>query len=155
MKRFGDVIRLPVVAADTAERVGKVTGVVLAPAPARVEFVHVHTVRGDELVAWAEVRAIGPDAVMINHVAGPFADASVSGRQSGPVGKSLLTDRGRRLGEVREVTFDEEDGRLVSLTTAADVLDGARLLGVGDFAVVITDQAIREADESGSGSASG
>ncbi|GGP99148.1 hypothetical protein GCM10010215_26110 [Streptomyces virginiae] len=144
MRRFGDVIRLPVVAADTAERVGVVTGLVTAASPARVEFVRMRSSRGDESVPWAQIRAIGPDAVMIFRASGPYAEAGADDRASDPVGKQLLTDRGQWLGDVQECAFDEADGRLISFSTTTDVFAGDRLLGVGDFAVVIRSEASRE-----------
>lgn len=70
---------------------------------------------------------------MIKHAVGAaHAEAREEDPNADPMGKSLMTDRGRRLGEVQGCSFGEQNGRVLSLTTAADVIDGARLLGVGD-----------------------
>ncbi|WP_284574446.1 PRC-barrel domain-containing protein [Streptomyces sp. 2P-4] len=140
MKRFGEVLRMPVVVSDTAEQLGPVTGLVLAASPARVESLRMRSSRGDEFVPWEAVRSVGPDAVMVTRTTDSFAEADPDGRYHDPRGKALFTDRGQRLGEVRECTFDESDGGLAGLTTEAGEVEGGRLLAVGDFAVVVKDE---------------
>ncbi|NML49240.1 hypothetical protein HHL19_02565 [Streptomyces sp. R302] len=147
-----DLAGRQVVLVSTGETLGKVTGLLLSPAPARVQALRIRTGAHLMSVPWGAVQACGPDAVMVRRA--PDADERVSGGDAeappgDAVGKSLMTDRGDRLGEVRDVEFDPADGSLVTLLTAGDTFDGARLVGVGDFAAVITGDAVDDADPAG------
>lgn len=129
-----------VVLVSTGERLGKVTGLLLSPSPARVQALRMRSGAHTVTVPWGVVQACGPDAVMIRQVYEGDPDVSGGDAESAPgdaMGKSLMTDRGDRLGEVRDVEFDPADGSLLALLTAGDAFDGTRLFGVGDFAAVI------------------
>ncbi|MFC8586720.1 PRC-barrel domain-containing protein [Streptomyces sp. NPDC057217] len=141
-----------VVLVSTGERLGKVTGLLLSPAPARVQALRIRTGAHLATVPWGAVQACGPDAVMVRRY--PDADERVSGgdAEAAPgdvLGKSLMTDRGDRLGEVRDVEFDPVDGSLRALLTAGVAFEGSRLVGVGDFAAVISDDMVDDAPPEG------
>ncbi|WP_435057951.1 PRC-barrel domain-containing protein [Streptomyces sp. bgisy060] len=137
-----------VVLVSTGETLGKVTGLLLSPGPARVQALRIRTGAHLMTVPWGTVQACGPDAVMVRRA--PDADERVSGgdAEAAPgdaMGKSLVTDQGDRLGEVRDVEFDPADGSLLALLTAGDAFHGTQLVGVGDFAAVITSDAVDDA----------
>ncbi|WP_137992011.1 PRC-barrel domain-containing protein [Streptomyces vilmorinianum] len=147
-----DLAGRQVVLVSTGETLGKVTGLLLSPSPARVQALRIRTGAHLTTVPWGAVQACGPDAVMVRRT--PDADERVSGGDAEAApgdarGKSLMTDRGDRLGEVRDVEFDPANGSLLTLLTAGDVFDGARLVGVGDFAAVITGDAVDDANPAG------
>ncbi|WP_282695962.1 PRC-barrel domain-containing protein [Streptomyces sp. CC208A] len=141
-----------VVLVSTGETLGKVTGLLLSPGPARVQALRIRAGAHLTTVPWGAVQACGPDAVMVRRT--PDADERLSGGEAGTApgdarGKALMTDRGDRLGEVRDVEFDPEDGSLLTLLTAGYLCEGARLVGVGDFAAVVTGDAVDDANPTG------
>ncbi|MFC8274129.1 PRC-barrel domain-containing protein [Streptomyces sp. NPDC057271] len=147
-----DLVGRQVVLVSTGETLGKVTGLLLSPAPGRVQALRIRAGAHLMSVPWGVVQVCGPDAVMVRRA--PDADERVSGgdAEAAPgdaLGKSLMTDRGDRLGEVRDVEFDPADGSLVTLLTAGDTFDGARLVGVGDFAAVITADVVDDPNPAG------
>ena len=84
------------------------------------------------------VTSVGADAVIVNRVrdVGPDEDRLVSGSQD-PLKKRVLSDQGNEHGSVSDVTIDEA-GLVHSIDVDGESTDGARLRGLGSYALVIT-----------------
>jgi sporulation protein YlmC with PRC-barrel domain len=136
-----------VVSSSTAETVAKVSGFVVDPATRSVVAVKVRKSQNGDLLRWSDLLAFGADAVTVTDASrigdgGPAVQA-LTGKSHAILGKRVLTSGGDELGKVHDVDFDPETGTLTSLLLAkggsrepADVA-GARLLGVGSYAVVV------------------
>ncbi|HEX9993871.1 MAG TPA: PRC-barrel domain-containing protein [Acidimicrobiales bacterium] len=148
MRRFAEVLGLPVVSATTAERLGTVAALVVDPAGARVASVRVSGGPG-EFVSWEDLRGVGPDAVVV------AADAAIRSARPGLeeraaagvadlIGKRVLTDAGTEVGTVADVEFDPETGLVTTVLAGDRRLPGAALRGVGPYAVVVRDAGLEE-----------
>ncbi|QES44660.1 hypothetical protein DEJ49_30005 [Streptomyces venezuelae] len=129
----------PVVSSSDAAQVGTVAGLVLAPEEARITAVRLDGAKdGADVVAWTDVHAVGPDAVVVNTAsAARFASTDSSGSQD-LLGKRLLTELGDAAGTLADVAFDPESGRIHTLhTSRGERIPGRHLLGVGSYAVVV------------------
>ncbi|MFI1678075.1 hypothetical protein [Streptomyces sp. NPDC020607] len=129
----------PVVSSSDAAQVGTVGGLVLAAEEALITAVRLDGVKdGGDVVAWADVHAVGPDAVVIGAAsAARFASTDSSGSQD-LLGKRLLTELGDAAGTLTDVAFDPESGRIDTLhTSRGERIPGHHLLGVGSYAVVV------------------
>ena len=139
--RFSEARRHPVMDTTTAEKLGEVDGFVVDPANHRITALRLARSRAGRLLAWERVAAFGPDAVTVE--GGPKRRGG-GGRASAPgpelPGRRVLTDRGRDLGPVLDVTFDPATGEVTGVVVAEEALAGERLVGVGSYAVVVTDQ---------------
>lgn len=142
MMLLSQTVGRPVVSASDAAQVGTVAGVVVEPGGpdgAVVTAVRLDGVKdGGDVIAWADVHAVGPDAVVVEAAtAARFTSADSSGRQD-LLGKRLLTELGDAAGTLADVAFDPASGRIDLLYgSRGDRVPGDRLLGVGSYAVVI------------------
>lgn len=148
MRRFAEVLGLPVVSATTAERLGTVGGLVVDPVGGRIASVRVNGGPG-EFVSWEDLRGVGPDAVVV------AADSAIRSGRPGLEeraaagvadlpGKRVLTDAGADIGTVADVEFDPETGRLTAVLVGDDRLPGDGLRGVGPYAVVVRASGLEE-----------
>ena len=142
--RFSEAENHKVVSTSTAETVGRVADFVVDPAAHQVVAVEVKKAERGDLLAWGDIQAFGADAVTV-------AAATAVGAAVGPVvqligkdhhlrGKRLLTSGGDELGKVTDVEFDPATGVVTALLMKKESVDGARLLGVGSYAVVVAAQ---------------
>lgn len=144
MIRFSDIRDHPVLSTGDATTVGKVARLVIDPAERRVVAIGVKKSKGPgDLLLWDAISAIGPDAVTVT-AADRITDppAALEQRLTADldldvVGHRVLTDHGRDLGKLRDVEFDPADGRVVTLMLKEAFVDGANLLGIGPYAVVV------------------
>ncbi|MEU1328616.1 hypothetical protein [Streptomyces sp. NPDC005865] len=151
MMLLSQTVGRPVVSASDAAHVGTVAGLVVEPGGASgaggaggaggavVTAVRLDGVKGGgDVVAWADVHAVGPDAVVVEAAtAARFTSADSSERQN-LLGKRLLTELGDAAGTLADVAFDPASGRIDMLYgSRGDRIPGDRLLGVGSYAVVI------------------
>ncbi|MFE0699763.1 PRC-barrel domain-containing protein [Streptomyces sp. NPDC058872] len=121
--RAGDVVGRPVLTLH-GDAIAQVKDVIVDPGTGSVRA---FTLSGrgvlsgplEEGVPWSAVHAPGRDAVM------------VAGRDA--------------LREGAATASGSEDGSLLALLTAGDACHGTRLVGVGDFAAVITSDAVDDA----------
>lgn len=139
--RFTDSRGRKVLDTSSATTVGKVDALLVDPAERRVVAVKVKRKGDDDVLLWPALTSFGPDAVTVGgEDAFSQADdrldalASKAGRL---LGKRVLTDAGNEAGTVQDVEFDPEDGRVTVLVTTEGDVDGARLRGVGSWAVVV------------------
>ncbi len=137
-----------VVSSATAATVGKVSQFVVDPVARSVVALRLKKTQDGDWLHWSDLTAFGTDAVTVadDSVIGG-ADAEVqrlSHKDFGLLGKRVLTSAGDELGHVDDVEFDPQTGSLTTLhlshgsreATAA----GARLLGVGSYAVVVREE---------------
>uniref|UniRef100_UPI0034DE2A1A PRC-barrel domain-containing protein n=1 Tax=Streptomyces flavofungini TaxID=68200 RepID=UPI0034DE2A1A len=129
----------PVVSAADASRVGTVSGLVVDPESARITGLRLEdTKAGGDVIAWEDVHAVGPDAVVITTVAVARFTAADSAGGHRLLGQRLLTEFGDSAGTLADIAFDPESGLLDTLyTSRGDHIPGHRLLGCGSYAVVV------------------
>ncbi|MEU9731621.1 PRC-barrel domain-containing protein [Streptomyces sp. NPDC048002] len=131
----------PVMDTTEAQSIGLVDGLVIAPGPARVLALRMKkTNGGGTLLTWQYVHAIGPDAVMARVNAREGDDADLDEHATACrhlIGRRVLSDRGTEIGTLRDIDFDAESGRVLSLLTSADTVPAHALVGVGSYAVVV------------------
>lgn len=131
-----------VVDTRTAETVGKIGGFVVEPADSKIAAVIV----GSKIVSWSDAGGIGPDALMVNGadvLTDPSSDteaAAVDGKGD-PISKTVFTEDGFDIGTLVDIVFDPESGAIDDLVLADDDIAGARLMGIGSFAVVVASAA--------------
>jgi uncharacterized protein YrrD len=141
-----ELIGRPVLDLATATTVGTVDDVVVDPAGRRAVGLHLGktgSAPGDWL-AWERISAIGTDAVTIEAAdrAEPFVDDPTRRalRSGGALGGRVLTDQGRDVGVLDDVTI-EDDGSLSSLVVGTMTVAPEELLGIGSYATVVRDPA--------------
>lgn len=123
-----------VVDTATAETIGRVTGVHIDPAGPAISSIALKG-RGAGRIPFADVIAIGPDAITVGSADVVVDEEDPNPRDAEAFGNRLLDDAGRDLGTVSDVVVDA-DGSVVSIRTGGGVHVG-RLLGIGSYAVVI------------------
>ncbi|MFG2489067.1 PRC-barrel domain-containing protein [Streptomyces virginiae] len=129
-----------VIALATAETLATVTGLAIAPTPARIAALRLKVKGTGTLVKWTDVQAFGPDAVTVRSADKIRTDSDMSvpaDKHHDPIGKRVLTDTGQDVGILGDVDFDETTGHIQRLIVGSQEIAGERLLGVGTYAVVI------------------
>jgi uncharacterized protein YrrD len=144
--RFKDAYGRKVVSTDDAEAIGRVDAFVIDAEQRRIAGLRLAKVRGDRsFLSWADLQGFGADAVtvasasLLRQASGEVEDRAAS-KELQPIGKLVLSDMGTALGKVENVDFDEGSGALVSLDLgSAGIVTSDRLLGVGSYAVVVSE----------------
>ncbi|MEV4437365.1 hypothetical protein [Streptomyces sp. NPDC049555] len=135
---FSALRHCPVVGIEEAADLGRVEAVGLAPAGAAVAHLRVSGAgRHPRLVPWSAVHAAGPDAVLVR-----AAEVADDGEEEAPgqheaLGTRVLTDLGNEHGTVEDVAFDPATGRIHTLYTTLGAVPGERVMGLGDYALVV------------------
>lgn len=135
MMLFSQARGLPVLTLDDAEEIGVLKSLTVDAASGVVTHVRVggrHS-RKESVLPWGALHAVGPDAVLVRTTAAPAAAPPHHELQ----GLRVLTDTGDALGTVQDVAFEPETGRVESVVTARGDLPADRLLGLGDYALVV------------------
>ena len=122
-----------VVSRTSAETLGAVEDLVLAPNPWAVGALVIGKGRKAQAVSWSQIVGLGPDAVV---VAGDDAAAERPDIPS-PIGRLALSELGNAAGAVTDVEFDESSGALIGLATDTVLIEGDRLMADGPYALVI------------------
>ncbi|MGH3822262.1 MAG: PRC-barrel domain-containing protein [Pseudonocardiaceae bacterium] len=141
---FSQARKRDVVNTATATQVARVDGFVVLPGPARVALLRLGKVRGaGTLLAWEDLQGFGPDAVTVatDAVIRPARDALEQRAENNDLeilGKRVLTERGMELGTITDVDFDPETGTVTSLITKTETIPGQRLIGLGNYAAVVS-----------------
>lgn len=141
---FSEAKGRKVVSSSTATTVGKVTGFVVDPATRAVVGIQLKKAEHGDMLRWSDITAFGTDAVTVTSpdLIGDGGESvkALSGKAHRVLGKRLLTSTGDELGKVADVDFDPASGTLTALhVDDQSVIDAARLLGVGSYAVVVRD----------------
>jgi len=143
MSSLRALVGQPVIARESADRLGAVDGVVIDPEARRVVAVQLGANKSCRFVGWDEISAIGPDAVMVSSSAGvretegPLEERAAAGN-AGLLGKRLLDDAGDELGTVDDVEFDDTTGVVEHLRAGDEPIAGERIIGIGSYAVVVS-----------------
>lgn len=157
--RLTDLLDRPVVSRAEATELGRVEQVVVHAAEHRITAL----VLRDGAVVPVAVATIGPDAVVVDGasvlVDGPGVHDGAGGAEvagtGGPggagadrppgagqptlLGARALGDSGDQLGTVTDLEVDEVDGTIRTVVLDEVEVGGDRLLGVGDYAVVLAE----------------
>jgi uncharacterized protein YrrD len=163
MRKISELIGKAIVSADSGQRLGRVSDVLL-DADARSALglvVSDGVLSGEQVLPLAEVQTLGTDAVVArsaSHVvaAREWRQRDVAAIRSSAVKhKPVLTGRGRALGEVHDVLLDD-DGRVLGFELVSSSMGGLRHqystvpyasgLTVGADAVVVPDEAAPPVD---------
>ncbi len=140
---FSEARHRTVVADDDGAQVGRVDRFVIDPTTRAVGSLRLDHVASDvRFVSWREVTSFGDDEVTIASAGVlrlPDGDREDGCRRDfRATGKPVLTDDGHELGEVADVEFDRDDGRVTALVLSdGERLDGSRLRGLGPYALVV------------------
>ena len=139
--RFSEAIGRQVVSTSTAVTVGKIDEFVVDPVRRAVAAVRLKKADGGDTLMWADITAFGQDAVTVSgaeriHTASPDIQ-ELTGKVHQLIGKRVLSTAGDELGNVMDVEFDSATGTIIDITLADLDIAGARLLGVGSYAVVV------------------
>ncbi len=140
--RFSEAGGRNVVSTSTATTVGRVHGFVVDPLARRVVALELKKTDGPgDTLSWEAMTAFGRDAVTVPGAEAITTAAGRVGELTGKVhamlGKRVLTERGDEVGKLEDVEFDATSGQVTALLTKTEEIDGARLLGVGSYAVVV------------------
>lgn len=142
MMRFTEVRKRDVVATDDAETIGRVEHLVVDPSSHTVSAVRLDKVKGDDrYVSWSDLASFGQDVVTVPRAvvlrpADGEREENVR-KETAILGKQVLTDAGRALGDVTDVEFDPETGEVTTIITEQEQVAGTRLRGIGSYAVVV------------------
>ncbi len=132
-----------VINVEDAQQVGTVEELVIDPAAAQIVAIRLRGARdgGGGTVAWQDIQAVGPDAVMVHTARTARLGPVDAEAQQGLVGRRVLTEHGEEVGKLTDVAFDPVDGRVEALQTARGPIPGHSMLGVGAYALVVRVQA--------------
>jgi uncharacterized protein YrrD len=137
-----DLLGAPVIASDTAQRLGDLQEVLLAERPDRVVGIRISdATRHHAVVDWQHVE-LGPDAVMVDHdshvrtAEAGVEEEAASGHRS-LLGATILDTDGASLGVVDDVTIDERSGDIESVRAGATAISRGSLRSLGRYALVV------------------
>ncbi len=130
-----------IVSTSTAETLAKVSGFVVDAGKRQVVAVTVKGTKAGDVIEWPAITAFGADAVTVpsetafTTASGPIRD--LAGRDHRIMGKFVLSSDGDAQGEVTDVEFEGATGRISFVMVDGAPVAGARLVGLGRYAVVI------------------
>ncbi|GGY34027.1 PRC-barrel domain-containing protein [Streptomyces djakartensis] len=135
MMLFSQTRGLPVLTLTEAEEIGVLRSLTVDARSGVVTHVRVRGrhARKETVLAWGALHAVGPDAVLVRSVAAP---AEAPPHHELP-GLRILAETGDQLGTVQDVVFEPETGRIEAVRTVQGDLPADRLLGLGEYALVV------------------
>ncbi|WP_030230674.1 MULTISPECIES: PRC-barrel domain-containing protein [unclassified Streptomyces] len=135
MMLFSQARGLPVLTLAEAEEIGVLRSLTVDAPSGVVTHVRVRGrhPRRETVLAWGALHAVGPDAVLVRS---PTAPAEVPPHHELP-GLRILSETGDQLGTVQDVVFEPETGRIEAVRTVHGDLPADRLLGLGEYALVV------------------
>lgn len=102
---------------------------------ARVTHLRVRAgVFGKLALPWSALRSFGPEGVVVDSLGSPVPAPPP---HHDMLDRRILTDTGERRGTVVDVAFDETTGRVEAVFTTLGEVPPRRLLGLGDYALVV------------------
>ncbi|MEV5439280.1 PRC-barrel domain-containing protein [Streptomyces sp. NPDC052682] len=134
MMLFSQARGLPVVTLTDADELGVVRSLIVDAASGAVTHVQVRgrRPRKETVLPWDALHAVGPDAVLVRSAA-PVGLPP----QHELLGRRVLTEAGDAHGTVQDAVFDPATGRVQAVRTTLGELPADRLLGLGDYALVV------------------
>jgi uncharacterized protein YrrD len=146
MMRFTEIHGRKVVSLGDAETLGRVDRYVIDPGRHAVVALRLSKVRGDAcFLSWADLHAVGADAVTVSNAsclrpAADEAEERAASKDLQVVGKLVLSTSGTALGKGEDVEVDGESGAIVAVDLGdAGSVAGERIVGLGSYALVVTD----------------
>lgn len=136
---YSQVRGLPVVTLAEAAEIGVVKALTVDPAGRAVTHVRVGARHGrkETVLPWEALHAAGPDAVLV----GPDPAGAGAEHPAPPhrevLHHRILTEAGDERGTVQDLAFDPDTGRVTTVYTALGTIPADRLLGLGDYALVV------------------
>ena len=144
MTLFSEARGRKVVSTSTAGTVGKVHELVIDPATRTVLALELRKTDSGSSLRYSDITAFGDDAVTVtgaDKITEATEDvAALLGKDHHVLGKRVLSAAGVELGTVKDVEFSAESGRVTALHLDGTEVSGARLLGVGSYAVVVASE---------------
>jgi uncharacterized protein YrrD len=165
--RVSEIIGKPIVSAETGDRLGSVSDVLVEQGTVKVVALVVRDglLSKDRVLPFHDVQTLGGDSVLArtdSGVRGPrewHRSGVKAMRSSDLTGKPVVTAGGQRLGEISDLLINERTGSFDRLEVSARHLGGLRKkhvtlaatheIRIGPDAVVVPDRAVQELDESG------
>ncbi|MEU0004255.1 hypothetical protein ABZ079_08115 [Streptomyces sp. NPDC006314] len=143
MMLFSQALGLQAITADDAVSVGKVADLTIDAHNAAIAAVRLSGASGPtKALAWSAVEAVGPDALIVrSRLTAEQEQVGVPAHHQA-LGSRVLTEHGVEHGTVKDIAFDPGSGRILTLYTALGDIDGARLLGLGSYAVVVRAESV-------------
>ncbi|MFK0023822.1 PRC-barrel domain-containing protein [Streptomyces sp. NPDC090798] len=137
MTLFSQIRGLPVVTLGEANELGVVKSLMIDVASGLIGQVRLSPARGrkDIAIDWSALHVIGPDAVLVR--SDTALDTTPPPAPVDVVGVRVLTEDGDERGTVRDIAFDPVTGRVENMCTALGDIPGDRLIGLGDYALVV------------------
>jgi sporulation protein YlmC with PRC-barrel domain len=137
-----DILGRNVLDLSTATTIGRVDDVVIDAATRRVTaFRLAKSSTSRSWLPFGNVAAVGADALTITNdtqVTEVPDDAAAGVAGSKALGGRVLTDQGREIGPLQDIDIDD-DGAVTTLTTATGLIPAGDLIGIGSYAVMVTD----------------
>jgi sporulation protein YlmC with PRC-barrel domain len=91
--------------------------------------------RKEIAIDWSALHVIGPDAVLVR--SDTALDTTPPPAPAEVLGIRVLTEDGDERGTVRDIAFHPVTGRVEKMCTALGDIPGDRLIGLGDYALVV------------------
>jgi sporulation protein YlmC with PRC-barrel domain len=138
---FSAVAGRQVVSQHSAEALGGVTHVLLDARRHEVSSLIVGKGRKARVLDWANIDALGPDAVMVAdggvlHAPRDDRESAAADGRLELIGKRALDEAGNALGEVTDVRFDPDTGAIEGFLVGEAEQQAVSLLGAGGYAAV-------------------
>ncbi|MBA8941670.1 sporulation protein YlmC with PRC-barrel domain [Streptomyces calvus] len=135
MMLFSRVRGLPVLTPGAADRIGVVRALTVDAAAGRVTHVRIGRgrLRGQAVVAWEALGAVGTDMLVVRSADGPAG----APQHRDLLGARVLTECGEERGTVLDAAFDPVTARVETVLTTFGEVPPGLLLGLGDHALVI------------------
>lgn len=137
------LIGKPVIARDTADRLGSLDGIVVDPEDAQVVAIQLGANTSSRFLTWNALSAVGGDAIIVESASsaheamGTHEERAAAGIGS-LLGKRLLDSSGDEHGTLDDLEFDDATGAVDELRAGGQHVAGSRLLGIGSYAVVVS-----------------
>jgi uncharacterized protein YrrD len=132
-----------VLALDGAQIVGNVRRLLLDPASDSVVALQLDgTSDAGSIVDWSDLAAVGPDALMVDSDEVRRGPLNVTEQQfvAGNLelaGKLVLTDTGDAIGELTDLSFEEETGKVVELEVPGHALPLTTIVALGPYSLIV------------------
>ncbi|MEU6556545.1 PRC-barrel domain-containing protein [Streptomyces sp. NPDC046915] len=136
---YSQVRGLPVVTLAEAAEIGVVKALTVDAAARAVTHVRVgaRRGRGNTVLPWEALHAVGPDAVLVRRDPAADTGAPPAPAHHEALRHRILTEAGDERGTVQDLAFDPATGRVETVYTALGTIPADRLLGLGDYALVV------------------
>jgi len=156
MKKMSELRGMPIVSLQEGEQLGQVDGLIIDPATLQVVALLLDrrtASKEEQVVATANVRSVGEAAITVEDRASLVPIARIAriqelARAKKPVvGKTVMSERGTRLGEVADLEIDPQDFRIAGLVLRGSLwrkgttIPADRVRSIGRDAVIVREEA--------------